>query len=112
VTDPTYRPEAHFESFIASLVKTAKQDGDLRPEVEPVDLAVLVTMVGSLGSLGDGYAAQWRRQLSILIDGLRAAGHDRAKLPGRPLSTREFQATVHGLSRRSRRRTTGSAGTE
>jgi AcrR family transcriptional regulator len=106
VTDPTYRPEAHFETFIASLVKTAKQDGDLRPDVEPVDLAVLVTMVGSLGSLGDGYAAQWRRQLSIVIDGLRASGHERTKLPGRPLSAREFQTTVHGLSRRARRRTT------
>jgi AcrR family transcriptional regulator len=106
VTDPTYRPEAHFETFIATLVKTAKNDGDLRPDVEPVDLAVLVTMVGSLGSLGDGYAAQWRRQLTIVIDGLRTPGQDRTKLPGRPLSAREFQTTVHGLSRRARRRTT------
>jgi AcrR family transcriptional regulator len=106
LADPTYRPEAHFEAFIATLVKTAKQDGDLRADVEAVDLAVLVTMVGSLGGLGDGYAGQWRRQLSILLDGLRSPGHVRSKLPGRPLSAREFQPTVHGLSRRARRRTT------
>jgi AcrR family transcriptional regulator len=104
VIDPAYRPETHFETFISALVKQAKTDGDLRPDVDAVDVAVLVTLVGSLGTLGDGYAGQWRRQLGILLDGLRAPGMDRARLPGRPLSMREFQATVHGLSRRARRR--------
>lgn len=103
VIDPTYSPEAHFESFIATLVKQAKTDGDLRPDVEAVDVAVLVTLIGSLSALGDGYAGQWRRQLSILVDGLRTPGSDRAKLPGRPLNMRVYQATVHGLGRRAHR---------
>ncbi|MGO4690249.1 TetR/AcrR family transcriptional regulator [Glaciibacter sp. 2TAF33] len=106
VIDPTYRPEAHFESFIATLVKQAKADGDLRPDVEAVDVAVLVTLIGSLNALGDGYAGQWRRQLSILLDGLRTPGQERTKLPGRPLNMKVYQATMHGLGRRARRNAT------
>ena len=100
--DPASRP-AEFDKFIASLVAQAKRDGDLRADVETVDLALLMTLVGSLGGLGDGYAGQWRRQLAIVLDGLRETDRDRPRLPGRPLSPSEFQATVHGLTRRARR---------
>ena len=101
--DPSARPAAEFDGFIASLVARAKKDGTLRRDVDAVDLAVLVTMVGSLGGLGDGYAGQWRRQLSIVLDGLRAAAAPRPKLPGRPLDVKDYQATVHGLTRRAAR---------
>jgi AcrR family transcriptional regulator len=101
--DPGYRPAADFEKIIAALVAQAKQDGDLRADVEAVDVGLLVTMVGSLGRLGDGYAGQWRRQLSIVLDGLRAPGGARPKLPGRPLNAGEYQASLHGLTRRARR---------
>ncbi|WP_104083540.1 TetR/AcrR family transcriptional regulator [Cryobacterium sp. Y11] len=101
--DPSARPAAEFDGFIASVVAGAKKDGTLRRDVDAIDLAVLVTMVGSLGSLGDGYAGQWRRQLSIVLDGLRAVDAPRTKLPGRPLNVKEYQATVHGLTRRAAR---------
>ena len=101
--DPSARPAAEFDGFIASLVARAKKDGTLRRDVDAVDLAVLVTMVGSLGRLGGGYAGQWRRQLSIVLDGLRAPDTTRTKLPGRPLNVKEYQATVHGLTRRAAR---------
>jgi AcrR family transcriptional regulator len=103
VVDPTYRPAAEFEKIIASLVAQAKRDGDLRADVEAVDVALLVTMVGSIGRLGDSYAGQWRRQLSIVLDGLRSPASTRPKLPGRPLNASEYQASLHGLSRRARR---------
>ncbi|MDJ0324952.1 TetR/AcrR family transcriptional regulator [Cryobacterium sp. PH31-AA6] len=101
--DPTLGKGKEFKTAIASLVAQAKRDGTLRQDVDAVDLAVLVTMVGSLGTLGGGYTGQWRRQLSIVLDGLRAKDLDRPKLPGRPLAAREFQAAVHGLSRRGKR---------
>ncbi|WP_104190927.1 TetR/AcrR family transcriptional regulator [Cryobacterium sp. Y82] len=101
--DPSARPAAEFDGFIASLVARAKKDGTLRRDVDAVDLAVLVTMVGSLGGLGAGYAGQWRRQLSIVLDGLRVADATRPKLPGRPLNIKDYQATVHGLTRRAAR---------
>jgi AcrR family transcriptional regulator len=103
VIDPTARPSGGFESHIVSLVAQAKKDGDLRPDVDSMDLAVLVTMIGSLGTLGGGYSGQWRRQLSLVLDGLRTPETTRPKLPGRPLSVKEFQATVHGLTRRAKR---------
>lgn len=109
VIDPTYRPAVEFENFLTSLVAQAKRDGDLRGDVAAVDVAMIVTMVGSLGTLGDGYSGQWRRQLSIALDGLRGAGLDRPKLPGRPLNVNEFQATVHGLTRGAKRRSTRGA---
>ncbi|MDJ0350339.1 TetR/AcrR family transcriptional regulator [Cryobacterium sp. PH29-G1] len=101
--DPSARLAAEFDGFIASLVARAKKDGTLRRDVDAVDLAVLVTMVGSLGGLGAPYAGQWRRQLSIVLDGLRAADIPRSKLPGRPLNVKDYQATVHGLTRRAAR---------
>ncbi len=101
--DPSARPAAEFDGYIAGLVTRAHSDGTLRPEVDAIDLAVLVTMVGSLGSLGGGYAGQWRRQLSLVLDGLRAEDAPRSELPGRPLHVREYQATVHGLTRRAAR---------
>jgi AcrR family transcriptional regulator len=101
--EPAARPAAEFDGFIASLVARAKKDGTLRRDVDAIDLAVLVTMVGSLGSLGAGYAGQWRRQLSIVLDGLRSADTSRPRLPGRPLNVKDYQATVHGLTRRAAR---------
>jgi len=101
--DPANRLAAQFDTFIAGLVAQAKKDGDLRSDVDAVDIAVLVTMVGSLGTIGDGYAGQWRRQLSIVLDGLRSADATRPKLPGRPLSAKEFRASLHGLTRRAKR---------
>lgn len=96
------RSESRFEAFLSGLVEQAKADGALRGDVDPVDLALLITQIGSLGTLGNGYAGQWRRQLSISLDGLRARGDEQSRLPGRPL--KQFQASMHGLSRRSRRR--------
>jgi AcrR family transcriptional regulator len=106
--DPTARPSVELESVVASLVAQAKRDGDLRPDVDSMDLAVLITMIGSLGTLGGGYTGQWRRQLSLVLDGLRMPDKPRPKLAGRPLSVKEFQATVHGLTRRAKRAARGS----
>ncbi|MCU1446490.1 MAG: hypothetical protein JWP54_2148 [Cryobacterium sp.] len=108
VIDPTARPSVEFESHILSLVAQAKKDGDLRSDVDSMDLAVVITMIGSLGTLGGGYTGQWRRQLSLVLDGLRSPEKARPKLPGRPLSVKEFQATVHGLTRRSKRAARGA----
>jgi AcrR family transcriptional regulator len=90
--DPGAGPATDFESVISGLVAQAKKDGALRSDVDAVDIAVLVTMVGSLGGLGNGYAGQWR-----------------TKLPGRSLKGKEFQATVYGLTRRAKRAARGPA---
>lgn len=103
VADPGYRPAAEFEGLMTALVAQAKRDGDLRADVDATDIAMLVTMVGSLGNLGPGCAGQWHRQLAIVLDGLRSPSATRPKLAGRPLNAKEFQATLHGLTRRAKR---------
>lgn len=109
ILDPASRPANAFESTVKPLVAQAKRDGDLRPEVDSGDLTILITMVGSLGAAGTDYAGQWRRQLSIVIDGLRAVDAKRSKLPGRPLHVSPSNASERGQSRRARRGTQKSA---
>jgi len=108
VIDPGSGKGTEFQTVIAGLVARAKKDGALRADVDAVDLAVLVTMVGSLGTHGGGHTGQWRRQLAIVLDGLRLPATDRPRLPGRPLAAREFQAAVHGLTRRAKRAASGT----
>jgi AcrR family transcriptional regulator len=108
VVDPDYRPAAAFEGTITSLVKQAISDGDLRQGIDTVDLAILTTMVGSLGRAGSDYAGQWRRQLAIIIDGLRAVDTKRSKLPSRRKV--DAHASANGLSRRARRGSENGSG--
>ena len=98
--EPTVRPTAEIEGFITSLVAQAKRDGVLRSDVGAADLAVLVTMVGSLGGLGNSYAGQWRRQLGVVLDGLRSPEKPRPKLPGRPLTRSTGRSAASAASRR------------
>jgi AcrR family transcriptional regulator len=69
--DPSYRPGIEFEQAVNGLVERAQAEGTLRPDVTAVDLSVLVDMLGSLGQYGREYLPYWRRQLTIVLDGLR-----------------------------------------
>lgn len=70
--DPGYRPGTEFAEPINGLVERAQAEGTLRPDVTAVDLSVLVDMLGSLGQYGGTYLPYWRRQLAVVLDGLRA----------------------------------------
>ncbi|WP_173921416.1 TetR/AcrR family transcriptional regulator [Agromyces sp. Marseille-P2726] len=97
--DPEYRPGAEFEDVINGIVDRAKSEGSLRPDVTGVDLAVLVDMLGSLGQYGGAYLPYWRRQLVIVLDGLRA-GADPTPLPGVGQAFDEFHDMTHARSPR------------
>ncbi|MFC6356043.1 TetR/AcrR family transcriptional regulator [Luethyella okanaganae] len=99
VITPDYRPAGRFEEPIAALVARAKAEGELRADVDPVDVTVIVTMLGSLGRYGDGYREHWRRQLAIVLDGLRAPGHEPTELPGVALHVDDFHRIVHDAER-------------
>jgi len=61
------------------LLTRARATGLVRPELEPRDVAMAVVMV--LATVRDGdRAADWRRYLALLLDGMRPAP---APLPGR-----------------------------
>jgi AcrR family transcriptional regulator len=74
------------------LVERAKASGQLRADVELSDLAMVQFMLHSVGKLaGRGHPDLWRRQLALLLDGLRAGGNN-TPLPGKPVTEAAFEA--------------------
>ena len=67
------------------LFNRAKQAGAFRPECEPGDIVAAFWMVGKVSDATDRTSPeQWRRQLSFVLDGLRAQAAPRQCPPGRP----------------------------
>jgi hypothetical protein len=61
------------QPMLYGLVARAQREGDLRADVTPTDLAVLlITSVSMLELTAPVAHDTWRRHLSIMIDGLRA----------------------------------------
>jgi len=92
--DPDYKPGAEFEDAINGLVARAQAEGALRADVTAVDLSVLVDMLGSVGQYGGAYLPYWRRQLTIVLDGLRARP-GLTPLPGDGQAFDEFHDMSH-----------------
>ena len=92
--DPDYRPGTEWAEPIEGLVARAQAEGSLRTDVTAVDLAVLVDMLGSLGQYGGTYLPYWRRQLAVVLDGLRARP-DLTPLPGVGLDFEAFHDMSH-----------------
>lgn len=95
--DADYRPGAAIEAPLAALIARAQADGELRPDVNGVDVSILVTMLGVLSTYnrpGQPATIDWRRQLGIVLDGLRAE-NVRTELPGTPLDADGFHHAVH-----------------
>lgn len=114
--DPSHRPGAEFADAITGMVARAQAEGSLRPDVTAVDLSVLVDMLGSLGQYGGAYLPFWRRQLVVVLDGLRARP-DNTPIAGAAQAFDEFHDMSHakgprpaGADSRNAPRT-GSAGT-
>jgi AcrR family transcriptional regulator len=92
--DPSHRPGAEFAPMMDAVVDRAKAEGTLRADVTAVDLSVMVDMLGSLGQYGGTYLPYWRRQLTVMLDGLRARP-DLTPLPGDGQAFDEFHDMSH-----------------
>lgn len=92
--DPGHRPGAELQEAGDGIIERAKAEGSLRPDVTAVDLSVLVDMLGSLGQYGGAYLPFWRRQLAVVLDGLRARP-DLTELPGVALDFDSFHDMSH-----------------
>lgn len=92
--DPDHKPGAEFAVTIDGIVARAQAEGSLRSDVTAVDLSVLVDMLGSVGQYGGAYLPFWRRQLAIVLDGLRARP-DLTALPGTGQPFNEFHDMSH-----------------
>ena len=79
--------------MISALVDRAKATGQLRADVSPTDLAVIQHMLHAVGTFAASVEPQlWRRQLTILLDGLRAERQGVSPLPLVPLSGDQLQS--------------------
>jgi AcrR family transcriptional regulator len=72
---------------LAQIVARAKDAGLLRPDVSVTDLAVIQFMLHGVGTFTATVEPElWRRQLAILLDGLRVERDGVTPLPLMPLS--------------------------
>ena len=79
------RPTARLDEIttaISALMDRARAAGQLRPDVGMTDLAMIQLMLYSIGSFTATVdPEQWRRQLGILLDGLRVRRPGPTPLP-------------------------------
>ena len=79
--------------IISQIVERAQASGQLRPDVSPSDLAMIQFMLHGLGAFATPAEPQlWRRQLTILLDGLRTERTEVTPLPLEPISLVELKS--------------------
>jgi AcrR family transcriptional regulator len=78
---------------VVALVERAKASGQLRADVTVTDLIVIQFMLHSVGMFALDVAPElWRRQLGLVLDGLRANPQAITPLPQIPLTIDELEA--------------------
>jgi AcrR family transcriptional regulator len=91
--------------ILAELVERAKEQGDVRPDLSVSDVAMIQVMLTAAGAFGgDVRADLWRRQLGILLDGLRTRRDAPTPLPVEPLSVEELTELCGQAAPRTRLR--------
>jgi AcrR family transcriptional regulator len=79
--------------LLSALIERAKAAGQLRPDVSVTDLAVIQFMLHGVGMFASSVEPDlWRRQLGILLDGLRTERDTPSSLPLVPLTVPQLQA--------------------
>jgi AcrR family transcriptional regulator len=93
--DRVTRARARISPVIEELVRRAKAEGRLRPDVEAPDLGIIQFMLGALAdSTRDIDPGQWRRFLAIVLDGLRTRRDAPTPLGPGPLDERRFDEAM------------------
>lgn len=76
----------------AAVLRRAQEAGVVRSDVELTDIAVAQLMLGRLGALtAESGPGLWRRQLAIVLDGLRPARPAPTPLPATPPTIDDFE---------------------
>jgi AcrR family transcriptional regulator len=94
LADPEVR-EAHAQlvTVVGRLLKRAQKAGEVRDDVGPLDVLLLIKAVGAAAeSLQELEARPWRRYLGLVRDALSTEGAQR--LPGRPPTRAQFERLV------------------
>lgn len=94
-----YRVECareRLEPLTSELVKRARNDGHLRPDIEPTDAPVLGLLAGTVSEWSGHVEPQlWRRYVALLLDGMRVrAGQKRIEF--RALDDDQLEEAMRG----------------
>lgn len=68
--------EADLQVTLGELMRRAKAEGRMRPDVELADIPMLMCGVGSASGMPHPSPQAWRRHLAIVLDGMRAEAGD------------------------------------
>lgn len=80
--DPDHRPTLKYHHVLVDMVEQAIADGDLRPDITPIDVSTIPFTLGGLPSIEkENRHGVAMRQVAIILDGLRAHPHEPSVLP-------------------------------
>lgn len=93
--DPEYRPASAYSSALAQIISDAQAEGSLRAGITGSDIGLMVFSLGGMvGNPNEIESNLLRRQIVILLDGMRADGPC-TPLPEEPMGDADFHAFVH-----------------
>ena len=80
---------------VAELVRRARESGELRDDIETIDVPLIQLMVATIMDITSAVAPEtWRRMLAIVIDGLRTARAEPTELPAPALDPAAFSRAL------------------
>ena len=89
------RGRAQMRPRIGRLVERAQAEGDLRADLEALDMPLMMMMLTAvLDYTAEADPEVWRRQLQVVLDGLRAERDAPTPLPGRALSNEKLATAM------------------
>jgi hypothetical protein len=105
--DPAKFDQVHERvgAVLIELLDRARAAGSVRADLQPSDVAVIVTMLCSVADMtGDDHPELWRRYLALCLEGLKPGA---APLPQAPLSDAELRDSMVAYKQTQSRRATG-----
>ena len=103
-----YRVECARERLIpplSKLVERARDDGHLRPDVEPTDMPIVGLLAGTVSEWAGHVEPQlWRRYVALLLDGMRRQRGPAASCGRRTRGRADGRGDAAAGSRRAERR--------
>jgi AcrR family transcriptional regulator len=106
------RARERLQPPVAQLIDRARDAGQLRPDVEPQDVAIVYLMLGPVIDLTYEVEPElWRRYLAIVLQGLRAHPEPPEPFPVQALPVEQLDAVMVEAYSPQKRGGAGGAGT-
>jgi len=82
--------------FMSKLVERARDDGYLRPDIEPTDMPIIGLLAGTVSEwAGHVEPEVWRRYVTLLLDGMRYCEHQK-RVGVEALTDEQMDAAMRG----------------